>query len=295
MENVASPFWHGPASSPHGSKGRAAPTHSRFCIPGATYPAGATLTIAAWNASRGGVTIANVGDSAALLVDAAGSRLLTEEHRLSDSAAERERVLASGSKLGRAMSSATGLAGARPGAHALTQCPGHAQSSGGLGLYARACRPPRVCCAGGPIRCYPGGLAVCRAIGDADVGAAISAVPAVHTVTCDITASGSALIICSDGVWDSLTHDQVVSARSSARACRRRRSVWWTRRAGRTHAACETISPRRWPGSAPPRGRTSPVHVVVFCNDFPGPATGCVRGTRDSTRTRAKARARTRV
>lgn len=210
MENVASPFWHGPASSPHGSKGRAAPTHSRFCIPGATYPAGATLTIAAWNASRGGVTIANVGDSAALLVDAAGSRLLTEEHRLSDSAAERERVLASGSKLGRAMSSATGLAGARPGAHALTQCPGHAQSSGGLGLYARACRPPRVCCAGGPIRCYPGGLAVCRAIGDADVGAAISAVPAVHTVTCDITASGSALIICSDGVWDSLTHDQVV-------------------------------------------------------------------------------------
>ena len=68
------------------------PTHSRFCIPGATYPAGATLTIAAWNASRGGVTIANVGDSAALLVDAAGSRLLTEEHRLSDSAAERERV-----------------------------------------------------------------------------------------------------------------------------------------------------------------------------------------------------------
>ena len=65
------------------------------------------------------MTIANVGDSAALLVEAAGvSRLLTEEHRLSDSAAERERVLASGSQLGRAMSRATGLAGARPGAHA---------------------------------------------------------------------------------------------------------------------------------------------------------------------------------
>ena len=118
VENVASPFWHGPASSPHGSKGRAAPTHSRFRIPGATYPAGATLTIAAWNASRGEVTIANVGDSAGLLVEAAGSRLLTEEHRLSDSAAERERVLASGSQLGRAMSSVTGLPGERPGAHA---------------------------------------------------------------------------------------------------------------------------------------------------------------------------------
>ena len=82
----------------------------------------------------------------------------------------------------------------------MPQCPGHAQSSGGLGLYARACERPRVCRAGGPVRCYPGGLAVCRAIGDADVGAAVSAVPAVQTVTCDITASGSALIICSDGV-----------------------------------------------------------------------------------------------
>ena len=68
---------------------------------------------------------------------------------------------------------------------------------------------PRVCRAGGPLRCYPGGLAVCRAIGDADVGAAISAVPSVLTVTCDIAASGSALIICSDGVWDALTHEQV--------------------------------------------------------------------------------------
>ena len=68
---------------------------------------------------------------------------------------------------------------------------------------------PRVCRAGGPLRCYPGGLAVCRAIGDADVGAAISSVPSVLTVTCDIAASGSALIICSDGVWDALTHDQV--------------------------------------------------------------------------------------
>ena len=78
------------------------------------------------------------------------------------------------------------------------------------GVYAHACRPPRVCCAGGPLRCWPGGLAVCRAIGDRDCGAAIWAVPAVHTVTFDTTASGGgALIICSDGVWDALTQDQV--------------------------------------------------------------------------------------
>ena len=92
------------------------------------------------------MTIANVGDSAGLLVEAAGSRLLTEEHRLSDSAAERERVLASGSQLGRAMSSVTGLPGERPGAHAFEICPSHAHSSGGLGLYAHACIGP-VCVA----------------------------------------------------------------------------------------------------------------------------------------------------
>ena len=67
-----------------------------------------------------------------------------------------------------------------------------------------------MCRAGGPLRCWPGGLAVCRAIGDRDCGAAIWAVPAVRTVTFDTTASGGgALIICSDGVWDALTQDQV--------------------------------------------------------------------------------------
>lgn len=90
---------------------------------GATCLAGATLTIAIWNASRGELTIANVGDSAALLVDAVGSRLLTEEHRLSDSAEERNRVTASGSKLAQAKSSATGEPGVRPGAHALALRP----------------------------------------------------------------------------------------------------------------------------------------------------------------------------
>jgi hypothetical protein len=111
-------------SSPHGSKGWAAPTHLRFRILGATRPVGATLTIAAWNASRGEVTIANVGDSAALLVEAVGSRLLTEEHRLSDSAEERSRVIASGSMLAQAKSRATGEPGARPGAYALVlPCP----------------------------------------------------------------------------------------------------------------------------------------------------------------------------
>ena len=172
----------------------------------------------------------------------------------------------------------------------MPQCPGHAQSSGRLGLYASACKRPRVCRAGGPIRCYPGGLAVCRAIGDADVGAAISSVPSVLTVTCDIAASGSALIICSDGVWDALTHDQVAKCtrQCASPAEAAKRVVDKASRAHQRGLRDDITAAVAWLGT--PRGRTSPVQVVAFCNDFRGPATGYVRGTRAS-----KARARTRT
>ena len=56
--------------------------------------AGATLTIAVWNESRGELTVAHAGDSAAILVEAASWTPLTEEHRLNDSAEERKRVQA---------------------------------------------------------------------------------------------------------------------------------------------------------------------------------------------------------
>lgn len=153
--------------------------------------AGATLTIVAWNAARGELTCANAGDSAALLVCEAGRpesfRVLTAEHRLSDSADERERILAAGFKLGRAM-----MASGEPG---------------------------------GPVRCWPGGLAVCRTIGDADCGAACSAVPALSTTPLAVaaaqdgaeqstsfsTASGFAVVLCSDGVWDALDHEKARS------------------------------------------------------------------------------------
>jgi hypothetical protein len=71
--------------------------------------------------------------------------------------------------------------------------------------------------AGGPLRAWPGGLAVCRTIGDADCPAA-TPVPALRTITLDPSqwgeAGGAALVICSDGVWDAWSsaqqpHDQV--------------------------------------------------------------------------------------
>jgi serine/threonine protein phosphatase PrpC len=133
--------------------------------------AGATLTIAAWNAARGELTIANAGDSAALLVEAEDAGLLTAEHRLQNSAEERQRVHALGFKLAQAMTS--------------------------VGVP------------GGPVRVWPGGLAVCRTIGDADCGA-VSSVPSVRTVSRD-PSIGAALIVCSDGVWDALSNDKVAS------------------------------------------------------------------------------------
>ena len=56
--------------------------------------AGATLTIAVWNESRGELTVAHAGDSSAMLVEATSLTLLTDEHRLDDSPEERTRVQA---------------------------------------------------------------------------------------------------------------------------------------------------------------------------------------------------------
>ena len=143
--------------------------HSEACAADGT--AGSTLTVIAINERRCQVTVANVGDSAALLVETETETVLTSEHRLADSAAERERVQAQGATLG------------------------HARTSGGV--------------VGGPLRAFPGGLAVCRTIGDADCPA-VSAVPDVQTVSFD-PAAGGAIIVCSDGVWDALSSAKVAA------------------------------------------------------------------------------------
>ena len=104
--------------------------------------AGTTLTIVVWNAGRGELTICNLGDSAAVLVSATGHTLLTTDHRLSESPEEFERVRAAGARIGRV------------------------KRDGGV--------------AGGPLRAWPGGLAVTRTIGDADCPY-VSAVPALQT------------------------------------------------------------------------------------------------------------------
>ena len=51
---------------------------------------------------------------------------------------------------------------------------------------------------------------MCRGIGDLDCGSAISTVPAMRTVVpaAVLAGCGAAVIVCSDGVWDALTHEQ---------------------------------------------------------------------------------------
>lgn len=142
-------------------------THSD-CL-AATGTAGATLTIVVVNETRAELTVANAGDSAALLVEADGATLLTAEHRLADSEDERERVRKAGAVV--------------------------AQAASPEGMPV------------GPLRAWPGGLAVCRSVGDADCPSA-SPIPALRTVPVDMDA-GAAVAICSDGVWDAATHGNV--------------------------------------------------------------------------------------
>ncbi|XP_052736845.1 probable protein phosphatase 2C 12 isoform X3 [Vigna angularis] len=54
----------------------------------------------------------------------------------------------------------------------------------------------------GPLRCWPGGLCLSRSIGDMDVGEFI--VPVPHVKQVKLSTGGGRLVICSDGVWDSL-------------------------------------------------------------------------------------------
>ncbi|KAL1493517.1 hypothetical protein AB1Y20_017220 [Prymnesium parvum] len=132
--------------------------------------AGCTLTVAIVNEKRQEITIANAGDSAAMLLERDSPRILTAEHRLSDSPEERERVESVGGKV--------------------------AQWADEKG--------PR-----GPLRAWPGGLAVCRCIGDAPCPS-VSAVPSTVVTQYDPTCGG-VLVLASDGVWDAISPEQVAS------------------------------------------------------------------------------------
>ena len=133
--------------------------------------AGSTLTVICVNATRGEVSCWNVGDSMALLVENEGYIELGVSHRLEENQQEQARVVAQGAMLGRAI-----------------------DPSG---------QP------GGPMRAFPGGLAVTRGIGDADCAAFVWPEPSF--VTRKVPPMGGALVACSDGVWDHLSAQEAAA------------------------------------------------------------------------------------
>ncbi|KAK7376887.1 hypothetical protein VNO80_02305 [Phaseolus coccineus] len=111
------------------------------------------------------VTVASVGDSRCVLESSDGEiYYLSADHRLDTNEEERVRITSSGGEVGRL------------------------NTGGGAEV--------------GPLRCWPGGLCLSRSIGDMDVGEFI--VPVPHVKQVKLPTAGGRLVICSDGVWDSL-------------------------------------------------------------------------------------------
>ena len=144
------------------------------------HTAGTTATLCLLNETRGEITTAHVGDSAALLVSAnmantyehaaipdAATPLatspLTSEHCLVDSVDERRRVSALGAKLGH--------------------------------LHGR-------------LRAFPGGVHCARAIGDRDCRAFVSPVPDIKVMR--VPEGSAVVLLASDGVWSALRREKVV-------------------------------------------------------------------------------------
>lgn len=133
--------------------------------------AGTTVTVVlvtGWLTS-----VANVGDSCAVLDTGACVLELTKPHRLQTNMDEQQRLRATGAHI------------APLGFH--LQGPAKPQE---IGV--------------GPLRLWPGGLCVSRSVGDLDSGAEVSPVPHIRQVI--LPDVGARLIIASDGLWDCVTY-----------------------------------------------------------------------------------------
>ncbi|CAL5228517.1 g11669 [Coccomyxa viridis] len=132
------------------------------------HPSGTTVTIViqcGWL-----LTIANLGDSRAVLDTGAQILQLSVDHRVATHRAERHRLERTG-----ALIAPIDVSGQGPAA----------------GPYAQGW---------GPLRVWPGGLCLSRALGDFDVGSLVLAIP--HIMQVKVPQSGVRVLVASDGVWD---------------------------------------------------------------------------------------------
>lgn len=129
---------------------------------------GCVLTLCTFTIRTSTIHCANVGDAGAYLFTDDGAVQLHVSHRLSDSAEERVA----------------------------------AERRGGTIRYATDSHgSPR-----GPLRIWPGGLAVARSLGDADC-AHIAQTPSIASL--HVPHAEFSVVVASDGVWDALSTAQV--------------------------------------------------------------------------------------
>lgn len=142
--------------------------------------AGCTATIAlqvGWL-----VTVAGLGDSRAVLDTGVETINLSADHRVATHKAERRRVEAMGAIV----------------------APLAMWGTGPADDYASGI---------GPLRIWPGGLSISRAIGDFDVGDAV--LPFPHVMQVMVPPTGGRLLVGSDGVWDAF--DKMARANGMSR------------------------------------------------------------------------------
>eukprot|EP00892_Ulva_mutabilis_P006457 jgi/Ulvmu1/4183/UM019_0162.1 len=114
------------------------------------------------------VVTANVGDSLAFLDRGNAVHQLSGNHRIDDNAFERKRLKDAGGEISQ------------------SEVDGH------------AC---------GPLRIWPGGLAMSRTIGDRHAGSRVTAEPSVSQIR--VGAAGARITIASDGLWDAFNNNDL--------------------------------------------------------------------------------------
>jgi serine/threonine protein phosphatase PrpC len=122
------------------------------------------------------LTIANIGDSDAILDTGCSIMEITNSHRIATNTDEQHRLKAEGYII------------APIGFH--LQGPAKAGEEGV-----------------GPVRIWPGGLCVGRSIGDADAGPAVVPLPSIQQIV--LPPDGCRIILGSDGLWDCIPFSKV--------------------------------------------------------------------------------------
>ena len=147
---------------------------------------GGTTATAVLSAGRL-ITVANVGDSLAVVDTGAAVLSVCADHRIHNSKREQERVRAAGGMVSRVAECGVGPA---------------PDSTSGLG----------------PLRVWPGGVANARALGDFDVPPGLL-LAAPHVTQVRLPLDGGRVIVASDGVWDSLDVHRAAKTARSVAAC----------------------------------------------------------------------------